>query len=45
MQVIDAVKIDKLAYREVAVKFGVNTGLVQRLVIADEKDPEFRQKT
>ena len=45
MQVIDAVNVDKLAYREVAVKYGVNMGLVQRLVTADDKDPTFRQRT
>ena len=45
MQVIDAVKVDKLAYREVAIKYGVSTGLVQRLITANKKVPAFRQMT
>ena len=31
--------LEKLAHREVAVKYGLNTGLVQRLVSEDRKDP------
>ena len=45
MEVVDAVKVEKLAHRDVAVKYGINTGLVQRLVSEDRKDPSFRQKT
>ena len=45
MDVVDAVKVEKLAHRDVAVKYGINTGLVQRLVSEDRKDPSFRQKT
>ena len=45
MQIIDAVKVDKLAQREVAAKFGITAQLVSRIVVADRKDPEFRQRT
>ena len=45
MQIVDAARVDKLAQREVAAKFGVTARLVSRLVVADRKDPEFRQRT
>ena len=42
-QVIDAVKVDKLAHREVGIKFGICPKLVSRLIVADRKRPDFRQ--
>ena len=45
VQIVDATKVDKLAQREVAAKFGVSARLVSQLVIADRKDPDFRQRT
>ena len=42
MEVVDAVKVEKLAYRDVAIKYGINIGLVYRLVREDRKDPTFR---
>ena len=44
-QIIDAIKINKLAHREAAFKFGINVRLVSSLVVADKKDPEFAKRT
>ena len=45
MQIINAVKVDKLSQHEVAVKFCVSARLVSSLVAAVTKDPEFVKRT
>ena len=41
---VKAVKVDKLAHREVAIKYNVNARLVSRLIVEDRKDPAFMQR-
>ena len=41
---VNAVKVDKLAHREVAIKYNVSVGLVSRLIVVDRKDPAFMQR-